>query len=262
MSEPGRAGGVQSLERALQMLEVIAEAGGQMALSELGRVTGIPVPTIHRIIRTLVDRGYVRQLPNRRYALDARLIPLGEVAGSMLGQWARPVLAELVEGLGESSNLAVLDGDLAMYICQVPSKHSMRMFTEVGRRVLPHCTGVGKALLSQFSDEQVRALVARTGMEPLTPNTVTDVEELLDQLAVIRERGYALDEGEQEIGVRCVATPVPGTATRMAVSISGPAPRVTAELVDRAVPMLQRAGQVLSAEFPERPATRRRLTSR
>ncbi len=257
MAETGKSGGVQSVERALEMLEVIADAGGQMAISELGAVTGMPVPTIHRILRTLVDRGYVRQLPNRRYALDSRLIPLGEAASGMLGQWARPVLAELVDALGETANLAVFDGDLVMYICQVPSKHSMRMFTEVGRRVLPHCTGVGKALLSQLSDDEVRNLVGRTGMEAQTPDTVTDVDELLAQLHTIREQGYALDEGEQEIGVRCVAAPVQGVATRLAVSVSGPAPRMTPELVDRALPILGRASKVLSAEFPEHRLTAR-----
>jgi IclR family acetate operon transcriptional repressor len=214
----------------------------------------MPVPTIHRILRTLVDCGYVRQLPNRRYALDSRLIPLGEVASSMLGQWARPVLAELVDALGETANLAMFDGDLVMYTCQVPSRHSMRMFTEVGRRVLPHCTGVGKALLAQLNDDEVRTLVGRTGMQPQTPNTVTDVEDLLAQLRIIREQGYALDEGEQEIGVRCVAAPVYGVATQLAVSVSGPAPRMTPELVDQALPMLDRASKVLSAQFPQYPA--------
>jgi IclR family acetate operon transcriptional repressor len=257
VAEAARSGGVQSVERALQMLEVIADAGGQIAISELGAVTGMPVPTIHRILRTMVDRGYVRQLPNRRYALDSRLIPLGEVASGLLGKWARPVLAELVDALGETANLAMFDGDLVMYTCQVPSKHSMRMFTEVGRRVLPHCTGVGKALLSQLTDDEVRAVVGRTGLEPRTANTVTDVEDLLAQLHVIRERGYALDEGEQEVGVRCIAAPVYGVATVLAVSVSGPAPRMTPELVAQAVPMLDRASKVLAAQFPLAAGARR-----
>ncbi|MBY3553662.1 IclR family transcriptional regulator [Modestobacter lapidis] len=242
---------MQSIGRALQMLEVIADAGGQMSLSELASVTGMPVPTIHRILRTLVDCGYVRQLPNRRYALDARLIPLGEAASAMLGQWARPVLAELVEALGETANLAVFDGDLVMYTCQVPSKHSMRMFTEVGRRVFAHSTGAGKALLSQLSDEEVRNLVGRTGLPAETPNTITDVDVLSAQLQTIREQGYAMDEGEQEVGVRCVAVPVQGAATRLSVSVSGPEPRMTPELVERALPMLERASKVLTGAFPD-----------
>ena len=99
-----------------------------------------------------------------------------------------------------------------VYVAQVPSPHSMRMFTEVGRRVLPHCTGVGKALLSVLPDDQVRAILARTGMPAQTEHTITSPEELVAELAVIRARGYAIDDAEQEAGVRCVAVPGPEPA--------------------------------------------------
>lgn len=253
-SPNGKTGNTQSVARVLDVLEVVAAAGGELALSEIAAATAVPLPTIHRLVRTLVDRGYMRQLPSRRYALGSRLIPLGEVAGATLGTWARPVLADLVDRLGESANLAVLDGDRVTYIGQAPSRHSMRVFAEVGRRVSPHCTGAGKALLSQLSNDQVRALLARTGMPAQTPNTITDPDALLMQLQSIRELGYALDEGENEIGVRCVAVPVSGHATLMAVSISGPAPRMTAELVERSVPILREAGRALSAWVGERPS--------
>jgi len=253
-SPNGKTGNTQSVARVLDVLEVVAAAGGELALSEIAAATAVPLPTIHRLVRTLVDRGYMRQLPSRRYALGSRLIPLGEVAGATLGTWARPVLADLVDRLGESANLAVLDGDRVTYIGQAPSRHSMRVFAEVGRRVSPHCTGAGKALLSQLSNDQVRALLARTGMPAQTPNTITDPDALLMQLQSIRELGYALDEGENEIGVRCVAVPVSGHTTLMAVSISGPAPRMTAELVERSVPILREAGRALSAWVGERPS--------
>ena len=142
------SGGVQSLERAFDLLERMADAGGEVGLSELAASSGLPLPTIHRLMRTLVSCGYVRQQPNRRYALGPRLIRLGESAARLLGTWARPYLARLVEETGETANMALLDGDEIVYVAQVPSKHSMRMFTEVGRRVLPHSTGVGKALLA------------------------------------------------------------------------------------------------------------------
>ena len=123
----------------------------------------------------------------------------------------------------------------------------MRMFTEVGRRVLPHCTAVGKALLASSSDADVRALLGRTGLPRHTPHTVTDPEELLAQLVGVRSRGYAMDEGEQEVGVRCVAVAVPGSTVRLAMSISGPAPRMTDELLVHAVPVLQQAAGSLGA---------------
>ncbi|NED58878.1 IclR family transcriptional regulator, partial [Micromonospora aurantiaca] len=158
-----------------------------------------PMPTIYRLMRTLVNKGYVRQEPSKRYALGPRLVRLGEGASRLLGTWARPVLARLVDEVGETANMAVLEGDEAVYVAQVPSKHSMRMFTEVGRRVQPHCTGVGKALLSQLSDQKVREILARTGMDAHTPKTFTDPDALLAELRRIREQGYALDDEEQEL---------------------------------------------------------------
>jgi IclR family acetate operon transcriptional repressor len=254
MADRAKSTGVQSVGRVLDLLEIVGGVGGEIGLSELASKTGLPLPSIHRLLRTLVDRGYMRQLPNRRYALGARLIPLGEVATSMLGTWARPELARLVDELGETANMAVLDGDMVMYIGQVPSRHSMRMFTEVGRRVHAHSTGVGKALLSGMPDDEVLALLERTGMPATTPHTITEAPVLLAELAGIRRDGFAMDEGEQEVGVRCVAVPVPGARGGVAVSISGPAPRMTPDLVARAVPLLDAAGRRLSTELVERPS--------
>ena len=139
----GATGGVQSIERAFDLLEMLADAGGALGLSELSTVSGLPLPTVHRLMRTLVNRGYVRQEASRRYTLGSRLIRLGEISSQMLGTWLRPFLAQLVRLTGETANLAMLDGDEVVYIAQVPSPHSMRMFTEPGRRVQPHCTAVG-----------------------------------------------------------------------------------------------------------------------
>jgi IclR family acetate operon transcriptional repressor len=243
----GGSGGVQSLERAFDLLERMADAGGEVGLSELSAGSGLPLPTIHRLMRTLVTCGYVRQQPNRRYALGPRLIRLGESAGRLLGTWARPYLAELVEATGETANMALLDGDEVVYVAQVPSRHSMRMFTEVGRRVLPHSTGVGKALLANVPAQEVRALLARTGMPAATGQTITDPERFLESLARVRELGYAMDDNEQEIGVRCLAVTVPDSPTAAAISISGPAGRVTEAATGKIVPVLHDVAVKLSA---------------
>src|SRR5665811_383612 len=136
---PRRAGGVQSLERAFGILETMAEAGGTLGLSQLADRVKLPLPTIHRFVRTLVDVGYLRQEPSRQYSLGPKLIWLGECSTHMLGSWARPYLSDLVDSLGESANLATLEGDQIVYVGHVQSRKSMRMFTEVGRRVSPHC---------------------------------------------------------------------------------------------------------------------------
>lgn len=249
-NEPkARTGGVQSIERAFGLLETMADAGGIMGLSQLAATSGLPLPTIHRLVRTLVDLGYLRQEPSRQYVLGPRLIRLGESSSHMLSIWARPHLAALVDELGESANLAMLDGDQIVYVAQVPSRHSMRMFTEVGRRVLPHCTAVGKAIMADLPESQVRELLNRTGMPGHTDNTLTSPDVFTQQLALAAENGYAMDEGEQEIGVRCVAVRVPDVPSRLALSVSGPAERMSQELVARAVPLLTQAGKALSADL-------------
>ena len=247
----GSDGGVQSLERAFLLLELMAEDGGEVALSRLAVDSGLPLSTIHRLVRTLVARGYVRQLPSRRYVLGPRLIHLGESSSRTLGTWARPHLIRLVDTTGETANLAMLDGDRVVYVAQVPSRHSMRMFTEVGRRVHLHCTGVGKALLSQLPASTARELLERGGMPRRTPLTVTDPDELLARLPEIAEQGYALDDGEQETGVRCVAVPVPGGPLMTAISVSGPAGRVSMEAVPGVVRLLQETARALAAELRE-----------
>jgi IclR family transcriptional regulator, acetate operon repressor len=191
------ASSVRSLERAFELLEHLADAGGQLALTELAEVSGLPMPTIYRLMRTLVNRGYVRQEPSKRYALGPRLIRLGETSERLLGSWARPALAQLVDEVGETANMALLEGDEAVYVAQVPSRHSMRMFTEVGRRVLPHCTGVGKALLAQLPEPVVQEIIARTGMPAYTPHTIIEPAALMEELARIRQRPRRAGAGDR-----------------------------------------------------------------
>lgn len=254
-SQPGRGsrpGGVQSLDRAFELLELMAAAGGEVALSQLAAMSGLPLPTIHRIVRTLVSSGYVLQLPSRRYALGPRLIGLGRSASQTVEAWAGPHLLTLAETSGETANLAMLDVDMVVYVAQAPSsRHTMRMFTEVGRRVYAHCTGVGKALLAQLPDQDVRRVLDTAGMPASTGSTITEVDPMLDELALVRRQGYAVDDGEQELGVRCVAVAVPGTWTS-AVSVSGPASRVTHDAVPSLVPLLRTAAAGLAGRVERR----------
>ena len=243
------AGGVQSVERVFELLELITDFGGEVTLSELASSTSLPLPTIHRLLRTLLTMGYIRQLPNRRYALGPRLIRLGEAASQQFGALARPQLVQLAESLEETSNMAVLDGDMVLYVAQAPSRHSMRMFTEVGRRAHTHATGVGKAILAQLDDDAVRAIVTRVGMPTPTSKSFGDVGDLLEDLRMIRDRGYSIDDGEQEVGVRCYAVAVPNAPTPTAISVSGPVARVDDSFAARAVPLLQAAARAISEEL-------------
>lgn len=247
----GRArGGVQSLDRAFAILETMADAGGVIGVSQLATDSGLPLATIHRLVRTLVDLGYVRQEPSRQYSLGPRLMRLADSSTKRLGTLAHPYLSSVVDALGESVNLAVLEGEEILYVAQVqPSQNFMRMFTEAGRRAKPHTTAVGKAMLAAVADETVLELLKRTGMPRRTEHTITDPDEFLADLRRVRERGYALDDGEQELGVRCVAVVVPDAPRAMALSMSGPLPRMSDEAVAKAAPILHKAAAALSADL-------------
>jgi IclR family transcriptional regulator, acetate operon repressor len=223
---------VQSVDRALDVLEALADHGGEAGLSEIAAATGLPYGTIHRLLRTLLARGYVRQESDRRYALGGGLVRLGGVAERMVAVWAQPYLTRLVELSGETANLAVLEGDFVVYVAQVSAPRRLRMFAEVGRRVLPHSTAVGKVLVADRSRAEALALLERTGMPRKTANTITEPAAMLAELDRVRARGYALDLGEEELGVHCLAVPVhDGGRVVAAMSVSGPAERI--DVLDR-----------------------------
>jgi IclR family acetate operon transcriptional repressor len=242
-------GGVQSIARAFDLLETMADLGGIVGLSQLASASGLPLPTIHRLMRTLLDLGYVRQEPSREYALGPRLVRLGESAGRLLGDWATPYLQHVVDAIGESANLAMLDGHQVVYTAQVPGRHSMRMFTEVGRRAGVHCTAIGKAMLATMPAEQADEILRRSGLPSQTQHTITALRPMEKELERIRLQGYAIDNEEQEIGVRCVAVTLPGEPARAAISISGPSTRMTDALISTAVPLLTETAVALADEL-------------
>ena len=218
---------VQSVDRALLLLELLAHAGGRLPISELAQRSALPLGTVHRLLSSLAARGYVRQDHDRRYALGTALLPLGDAATRLLSSWAVPFLVQLAEQCGESSNLAVLEHDHVVYVARAPGRHRMRLFTQVGRRLLPHSTAVGKVLLAWQDEDQVRRVVHRFGLPPRTPSTLTTVEAFTAELAVVRAQGWAVDDEEEEPGVRCLAVPVgPGPLAVMAVSVSAPSSRL------------------------------------
>jgi IclR family transcriptional regulator, acetate operon repressor len=229
LTRPASGAVVQSVERALDLLEALAR-GGRLGLSEAAAAAGLAEGTAHRLLRTLVARGYVRQDDGRRYGLGTRLLALGDAARQATAAAAGPYLARLVAVSGETANLAVLEGDDVVYLAQVPSAHRLRIFAEVGRHVPPHSTAVGKALLSGLRDDEVIALLGRTGLAARTARTHTAVPQVLAALAAARAEGYSVDDEEEETGVRCVAVPVvAGGRVVAALSVSGPTSRLPAE---------------------------------
>ncbi|WP_101651706.1 IclR family transcriptional regulator [Brevibacterium ihuae] len=216
---------VQSVDRTLDVLEALADAGGAARSKDLATAIRLPVPTVHRVLSTLAARGIVLQLADRSYSLGPRLVRLGAVAAHQTGAEAQPLLAALAEALGETVNLAFFTRDSMTYVAQAASPRSMRMFTEVGRRVPLHNTGVGKAVLARLPEDEARALLSPPGSYThLTPPTNLAV---LDELARARHSGFAVDDEEQEVGVRCLAVAIDGGPAPAGLSVSGPSSRLT-----------------------------------
>jgi IclR family acetate operon transcriptional repressor len=251
MAEVSRsAGSVQSVDRALSLLEELAVAEAPMGVGQLAERTGLPQGTAHRLLHGLLLRGYVRHDASRKYSVGTAALRLGDAAQRSLTRSVRPYLAELVDASGETANLAVLEGDDVVYVAQVPSPHTLRMFAEVGRHVPPHSTAVGKVLLAALPRERAFSILRRTGLPRRTPTTITSLDELGRELDSVRERGWAADEEEQEAGVRCVAVPVgsvhEGDPVVAAVSLSGPAERFGGGRDPKLVETMQRVSRAFA----------------
>lgn len=249
--EQHRGEAVQSVARALDLLELLAASPTALGVSELGTRSSLPYATIHRLLATLVDRGYVRQeTRTRKYLLGSRLVRLGVSANRLLEPWARPYLVELVEASGETANLAVLESGYAVYVAQVPSRHMVRMFVEVGKRVEPHSTAVGKVLLAYRPRKLAERVADRTGLPAITPRTISDRQRFFDELDTVASQGYAVDDEEHELGVCCVAVPVFGIADAvMAMSVAGPSGRMGPGRREALVADMRRISAALSASF-------------
>ncbi|WP_333619486.1 IclR family transcriptional regulator [Dietzia sp.] len=232
---------VQSVARAAGIIDALVAEGGIASLKAIAEHTGLAAATVHRLCSTLVETGMLRQGPGREYLLAPALMWAGSAARSVTTSWAEPVLQAVVDATGETANLAAREGDRVVYLAQVPSPYSMRMFTEVGRRVDLHCTAVGKALVAESGDDEVRALLERTGMRRYTDWTLSTPERFVAELADVRRQGFAGDESEQEEGVRCVAVAHGSGRSAVAFSVSGPEARFTYDKREAAAAAIHRA---------------------
>src|SRR5437762_5621773 len=251
---------VQSVDRALDLLEALVAAEGEVAITALATRTGLHVSTVHRLLATLLRRGYVRQNPETsRYYAGAKLATLSE-GRSRFGELrlrARPLLRSLTEATRETANLVVLDDLQAVYIETMPSPQVVRLFTAVGNRTPLHATGAGKALLAMLPTPRRDALLERIDLRPDTPRTIVDRPTLRRSLDEVREKGYAIDDEEYDEGVRCVAVGVVGAAVRgaerepsagpaAALSISAPASRLSRQRCAELAPLLRRTAAELA----------------
>jgi IclR family KDG regulon transcriptional repressor len=245
---------VQAVDRALAILEALAESDRTVGLVELAARVRLHPSTVHRLLSSLARRGFAVQDPESgRYRLGIRAFQVGTAAIQQveLRDVARPHLRWLMEATQETANLAVLMDGEVVYIDQVESRNLVRMFTRVGRRVPAHCTGVGKVLLAGLGDREALSLVAASGLPRFTPHTIVDSRHLLRVLRKVREMGFALDNEEREVGVRCVAAPVQDHEGRVvaAVSISGPSSRITDDRMPQLIAAVRTATAAISRDL-------------
>lgn len=226
---------IQSVDRAITVLEVLAAEKNGCGVSELARATGLHKTTVFRLLSTMMNRGYVEKGPKSDdYRLSTRFLLLSNaILDRMdLRNIARPYIKELSSKTKEVVHLAILDEGEVVYIDKVESPdHSIRIYSQIGKRSPVHCTALGKVFLTGVSSSEVEKIIAEKGLAKFTPKTITSLEQLRQEIAVTAKRGYGYDEMEHEEGIRCVAAPIydRNGAITAAISISGPAIFITPE---------------------------------
>jgi DNA-binding IclR family transcriptional regulator len=202
---------VTSVERALSILELLASRSHGLSTSEISRAAQVPKSSTSYLLRTLVKRGYVRRdVETGQHTLGLRVLSLGGQAmqGMALRELAMPHLRQLAETTRLGSHLAILDHGDAVYIERIESPGFIKMDIWNGRRVAPQATAVGKALICHLTREEVQEIAGMHSLRQVSPRTIVTLPRLFEELAAIRARGYAIDDEEHAVGVRCVAAPV------------------------------------------------------
>jgi IclR family acetate operon transcriptional repressor len=198
---------VRSVARALRLVDIVAEGPAEgLSLSDLARALGTSKSTTLALARTMASAGYLRDArPGPRYTVGTALIRLGDIARRQLplGDLCRPLLEELADETKMTSRVAVCDEGYPVFIDRIDGPGSVRFHAPLGQREVPYASAAGKAILSTMDEQAVRALCAETGLRPRTAHTITDIDSLLENLAVARGHGYAVDDEEDAEGIFC-----------------------------------------------------------
>ncbi|WP_324669526.1 IclR family transcriptional regulator [Geochorda subterranea] len=240
-------------ERALDVLELLAESATGTSVSEVAERMHCHRSTASRLLATLAERGYVERRADGRYGLGLRILTLAHRAlDSMeIRRRAKPYLQYLVKVSEETVNIAVLDGLEIVYIDRLMGTQPISLRTPVGARAPAHCTAIGKVLLAELPEEEARRRLSSRVLTPFTAYTVTNVEDLMRQLSTVRAQGYALNDREHREDSRCIAAPVRDYTGKgiAAISITAPVFRMSEERINELVPYLKAAAQNLSRDL-------------
>jgi DNA-binding IclR family transcriptional regulator len=247
--------GLATVHNTLRLLQQFSYTEPVLGVSELARRLGLGKSTVHRMLTTLLDEGFVQKTPDGRYRLGLRLFDLGQLVVSSLElrEVAHPILEDLRNDTKETVHLAVLEGTDVVYLERFESPSTLRLFGRLGRRMPAHCTSSGKCLLA-FSPPEVIDAVVAPGLTRVAPRTITSRNMLMRALQQVRRDGYARSMDESEPGVTSVGAPVFGIdgAVIAAVSVAGPSLRLTAEAMPRYTRLVGRAAAAISAGMGHR----------
>jgi len=238
--------------RLFALLEVMAAKDQRYSLQGLVEETGLPKPTLHRMLQQLEGAGLLqREGDSRLYGIGTRLRRLAEnlLLNDSLHGARHTVLRQLVEEIGESCNLTALSGSEVVYLDRVETAAPLRFYLHSGSRVPVHCSASGKIFLSQMSPAQRRRLLSNAPLEPYTPKTLTDPDALEKEVQRIRKDGYAIDHEEFLPGLLCIATLVPSgddAPSNLCIAVQAPVMRLDAAKAKTLLPALQRAAKALS----------------
>ena len=222
---------IQVADRIFQVLEILAR-DGQCGLTNLSNELQLNKTTVHRVLNSLIHMGYAKQdQGTAKYSLTCKI---WEIANQLLNHIdivdiARPHLKELMRKTEETVHLVQRDGANAVYIDKVESNmNAVRLVSKVGKSIPLYCSGVGKALLADMTDEKIQSIWAQSDLNPFTKHTILNFEQFMNQIRQIRKTGYAVDDEENEQGVRCVAVSIYdyNGSSKYALSISAPISRM------------------------------------
>ncbi|MCX7795331.1 MAG: IclR family transcriptional regulator [bacterium] len=245
---------VQSLERALRIIDLLAHSGKPMGVTEIGKLIGVHKSTAYRLVNTLRQFGYVDQdKETEKYFLGLKPLELSSIINERLDikDIIHPYLEELADKTNETVHLAVREGDEIVYIDKVESKHTIRMYSRVGARAPLYCTALGKCLLAFGPEELIKKWISKDTLPQRTPNTIKTGKELDEELEKVREQGYALDREEFEPGIRCIGVPIINRKGKAisAISISIPSFRLTEERLQELIPILLKTRDTVSEKL-------------
>ncbi|MEH7117476.1 IclR family transcriptional regulator [Neobacillus vireti] len=220
---------IQSIERAADVLELFLQTNKELSVKEMSEKLGLSKSTVHGIIKTLEFRGYLRQNPDDlKYGLGMKLFELGNRVSSQfdLVKMARPIIQKLVDQLKETVHLVVFERDEVIYVEKMEGPGALRIYSQIGKKAPIHCTGVGKAILAFQEEKEMERLLSTADIEPFTNYTITDKEDIKKHLQTVREQGYAIDDEEIELGLKCVAAPIFNQYGKVIAAISCASPKM------------------------------------